>query len=43
MIDLKTETCLSLSQAARLIPPIRQEKPVHVSTLTRWILHGVRE
>jgi hypothetical protein len=42
MIDLKTETPLSLAQAAKLIPPTRQDKPVHVSTLVRWILHGVR-
>jgi hypothetical protein len=42
MIDLKTEKPLSLAQAAKLIPPSRQDKPVHVSTLVRWILHGVR-
>jgi hypothetical protein len=42
MIDLKYEKALSLPQAARHIPPTRQDKPVHVSTLVRWILHGVR-
>lgn len=42
MIDLKSEAALSLAQAAKLIPPTRQGKPVHVSTLVRWILHGVR-
>ncbi len=41
MIDLKTEKPLSLAQAARGVPPTRQDKPVHVSTLTRWILRGV--
>lgn len=42
MIDLKTETKLSLSQAAKLVPPTRQDKQVHVSTIVRWILRGVR-
>jgi hypothetical protein len=42
MIDLKTESPLSLAQAARIIPPTRLDKPVHVSTVVRWILHGVR-
>jgi hypothetical protein len=42
MIDLKTESTLSLAQAARIVPPTRLDKPVHVSTIVRWILHGVR-
>jgi hypothetical protein len=42
MIDLKTEKPLSLAQAAKLIPPTRQDKGVHASTLVRWILHGPR-
>jgi hypothetical protein len=42
MLDLKAETPLSLAQAARLVPPTRLDKPVHVSTIVRWILHGVR-
>jgi hypothetical protein len=38
-------TCpyLSLAQAARRVPPTRQDRPVHVSTLTRWITKGVRK
>jgi hypothetical protein len=38
-----TESCsyLPLAVAARLIPPTRGERPVHVSTLTRWITKGV--
>jgi hypothetical protein len=32
---------LSLSQAARRIPPARKGRPVHVSTLWRWATHGV--
>jgi len=42
MIDLKSETPLALAQAAKLIPPTRLDRPVHVSTLVRWIVHGVR-
>lgn len=42
MIDLRAETGLSLIQAAKLVPPTRQDKQVHVSTIVRWILHGVR-
>ena len=42
MIDLKTESPLSLAQAARLVPPTRLDKQVHVSTILRWISHGVR-
>src|SRR5690349_6458805 len=33
---------LSLPQAARLVPPNKGARPVHPSTLTRWILDGVR-
>jgi hypothetical protein len=33
---------LSLAQAARRFPPTKREKPVHVSTVTRWIMKGVR-
>jgi hypothetical protein len=42
MISLNEETPLSLKEAARILPPTRQDKRVHVSTLTRWILHGVQ-
>src|SRR6058998_1845316 len=41
MIDLKSETKLSLSQAAAQVPSTRQNKQVHVSTIVRWILRGV--
>jgi hypothetical protein len=39
-IDLKKETLISLAQGTRLLPPGRNEKPVHVSTLVRAILKG---
>ena len=32
----------SLAEAARLFPPSRNGRPVHVGTLTRWIIDGVR-
>jgi hypothetical protein len=44
MPTITTESCpyLSLSQAARRIPPTKGERPCHVATLTRWITKGVR-
>jgi hypothetical protein len=44
MPTISTESCpyLSLSQAARRIPPTKGDRPVHVSTLTRWITRGVK-
>jgi hypothetical protein len=42
MIDLRTETLISLAQAARLLPPGRNGKTTHISTLMRWINPGVR-
>jgi hypothetical protein len=41
-IDLRTETPLGLAQAARRVPSGRRERPVHPSTLFRWIHDGVR-
>src|SRR5262249_43174682 len=42
VIDLKTETPVSLSQAARLLPPGRRGRPVTLSCVLRWVLDGVR-
>jgi hypothetical protein len=33
----------SLPQAVRRIPPTKGNRPVHTSTLTRWITKGVRK
>src|SRR4051812_22653477 len=33
---------LSLAQGARVIPPTRQNRPVHPSTLWRWATDGVK-
>jgi hypothetical protein len=44
MTTNSTESCpyLSLAQAARRIPPTKGDRPVHVSSLTRWITRGVK-
>jgi hypothetical protein len=42
VIDLITESALSLPQASRLLPPGRGGRPVTLSCLLRWILNGVR-
>src|SRR5262245_53116497 len=41
-IDLTAEAAITLSQAARALPPGRGGRPVHPSTILRWVLHGVR-
>ncbi len=41
MIDLKTETVMSLTEATKHLPTRRGKKP-HVSTLYRWAQRGVR-
>src|SRR5262245_44373289 len=42
MIDLLTETSLSLTEAARLLPRGRRNRKPHFSTLLRWILSGAK-
>jgi hypothetical protein len=41
-MSLTYETLLSLSDAARRLPPYRQSRPVSLSCIMRWILAGVR-
>ena len=41
-INLEDEQLLSLADAARALPRLRGRKRVHVSTLHRWVLRGVR-
>jgi hypothetical protein len=41
-IDLKTETVLSLRDAADFLPRRRRGKRPHFSTLYRWALKGFR-
>jgi hypothetical protein len=41
-VDISNETVLGLAQAARRVPSGRRERPVHPSTLFRWIHDGVR-
>jgi hypothetical protein len=42
VIDTTIEAPIPLSEAAKLIPPARQGKRTHLSTLLRWILRGAR-
>lgn len=42
MIDLKNETTITLTQAARLLPPSRRGRPVTLSCILRWLINGVR-
>ena len=45
MIDLTTETVISLTEAAKILPIRRAGKRPHVATLHRWAsrgLHGVQ-
>jgi hypothetical protein len=42
MVPLENEQLLSLSEAARRLPPGRLGKPTHVRTLLRWGLKGLR-
>jgi hypothetical protein len=41
-IDLTSETVINLDQAARRLPPGRNGRPVHISTLVRAITRGDR-
>jgi hypothetical protein len=40
-VDLRKEELINLSQAARLLPPIRNGRPVQLSILVRAITRGV--
>ncbi len=42
-IDLKIETPIGLGQAARLLPPGRSGRPVHISSLVRAVMAGELE
>jgi hypothetical protein len=42
MIDPLNENVISLSAAARLLPRLRNNKPVNPSTVWRWSVHGVK-
>ena len=42
MIDLSSESLISLRQAARSLPPARRGRPVTLSCLLRWVLSGVQ-
>jgi hypothetical protein len=42
MIDLRNESTISLSQAARMLPPGRRGRPVSLSCVLRWVLDGAK-
>ena len=42
MNSILSEKLISLVEAAKRLPPGRNGKPTHVSTILRWILHGIR-
>jgi hypothetical protein len=42
VFDLISEQPLPLAAAAKLVPPGRNGKRTHLSTLLRWILRGAR-
>lgn len=41
-MDIAHETLLSLSQAARRLPPGRGGRPMHMSGILRWVLEGAK-
>jgi hypothetical protein len=42
MIDLSGENAIGLAAAAKLIPPGRNGKRCHLSTVLRWVLNGAK-
>jgi hypothetical protein len=40
MLDVSSESTISLTQAARLLPPGRRGRPVSLSCILRWVLTG---
>lgn len=42
MIDLASESLITLSDAARLRPASRGGRPTHASTIYRWATRGIR-
>ncbi len=42
MIDPLSEEIRPLAEWARRLPPLRRGRPVHVSTLWRWAMRGLR-
>jgi hypothetical protein len=42
MIDLTTESILSLRDAAKLIPPARRGRPCSFQCILRWALEGAK-
>ena len=41
-IDISTEQLLPPPQAAKLLPARRRGRPIHISTIHRWMSTGIR-
>lgn len=41
-MDIFSETRLALADAAAIIPPARNGRKTHISTILRWILQGAK-
>jgi hypothetical protein len=42
LLDLISEKALPLAEACRIVPPARDGKKTHLSTILRWILRGAK-
>jgi hypothetical protein len=42
MASIFDERVISLHQAAEKLPPSRSGRPIHVGTLIRWVVRGVK-
>jgi hypothetical protein len=42
VLDLTHETPVPLAAACKLVPPARNGRACHISTLVRWIMDGVK-
>lgn len=41
-VDLRSESTISLTQAAKMLPDGRVGKPVNLSTVLRWVTKGIK-
>jgi hypothetical protein len=41
MVDITSESLISLTQAARVLPPGRRGRPVSLSCVLRWVSEGL--
>lgn len=41
-INISSETTITIAEAAKMLPPGRNGRPVHFSAVLRWILQGTK-